>query len=215
MCYSIEKLSTRVNLQLLWVIISGICSFWPFCISFNTQGVPKGFKICDLSLMSDIIKSLVRNYFSVQVCSFWGLLLEKSTICDPFWPLVCPKKDQNLWFVLNEWQYKICDQKCYLCTNFQYLGIIYRGMDNFWPFCPALIPRVSQKGSKNVIWQKYMTHQIPHAKLCIYVNFQLLGIILLEIANFDPPFWRPFDPRGARKWRSHGKSLWVKSSSKK
>ena len=29
--------------------------------------------ICDLSSMSGIIKSLVRNYFSVQICSFWGL----------------------------------------------------------------------------------------------------------------------------------------------
>ena len=29
----------------------------------------------------------------------------------PFWPLGCPKNSQNILCVLNEWQYKICDQK--------------------------------------------------------------------------------------------------------
>ena len=214
MCDSIEKLSTRVNLQLLWVIISGICSFWPFCISFNTQGVPKSFKICDLSLMSDIIKSLVRNYFSVQVCSL-GVTFREIDNCDPFWPLVCPKKDQNLWFVLNEWQYKICDQKCYLCTNFQYLGIIYRGMDNFWPFCPALISRVSQKGSKNVIWQKYMTQSNSSCKIMYLCKLSASRYHFIGNSEFWPPLLTSFWPPGARKWRSHGKSLWVKSSSTK
>ena len=196
MCDSIEKLSTRVNLQLLWVIISGICSFWPFCISFNTQEVPKRFRICDLSLMSDIIKSLVRNYFSVQVCSFWGLLLEKSTICDPFWPLVCPKKDQNLWFVLNEWQYKICDQKCISVQISSIWVSFIEGWTIFDLFAPHWYLGCPKRGQKMWFDKNIWLNQIPHAKLCIYVNFQLLGIILLEIANFDPPFWRPFDPRG-------------------
>ena len=61
------------------------------------------------------------------------------------------QKDQNL-FVLNKRQYKICDQKLYLFANLQLLGVILRGMGNFWPFYLPLTTRVPQ----NVVWQKKM-----------------------------------------------------------
>ena len=67
-----EILSTRANLQLLWVIISGIVNFDPFGPPFDVQSAPKTVKICNLSLMRDIMKALVRNYFSVHICCFWG-----------------------------------------------------------------------------------------------------------------------------------------------
>ena len=157
----------------------------------------------------------MKNYFSVQICSFWALLSEKCTIFDPFWPLGCHKKSKNLQFALNEWKYKICDEKLYLCVNLQLLGIIFRGMDSFWPFClpppphwPLGCPKTSQKMSLD---KNNFQNQIPRAKFCIFKQFQFLRIILLEMGNFDsspillPPSW----PLGTRKWRSHGKSLWV------
>ena len=120
-----EKLSARANVKLLCVIISAI-------------GVQKRVKVCGLS------------WISLQLLG--DLLLEKWTIFDPFWPLGCPKKGQNLWFVLNKWQYKICVQKLYLSANFQFLGVIFRGwviFDNFAP--PPLTPRVPQNVSKYVV----------------------------------------------------------------
>ena len=162
--------------------------------------------------MRNIIKSLVRSYFSVQIFSFWGLLLEHWIIFDPFWPLGCPKREQNLWFVLIEWHFKICDHKLYLSAYFKLLGIIFRGMDNCWPFCPLpspLTPRVPKNGSKKWFDENKWYNQIPHAKLSIYGKFQLLGIMLLEVANFGASLLTPFWSSGARKWPSHGKSLWV------
>ena len=124
------------------------------------------------------VRSLVRNYFSVQIRSFWGLLLEKWAICDPFWPLWCPKKGQNLWFVLNVWQSKICDQKLYLCAqklylcaNFKLLCVIFRGMGNFLPFCPHW-PLGCPKTSQNKWLDKNKYHnRIPHAILWIHVKY--------------------------------------------
>ena len=41
-------------------------------------------------------------------------------------------------------------------------------------------------GQKMWFDKNKLDNQIPHAKLCICVKFQLLGIILLEVTNFDP-----------------------------
>ena len=84
---------------------------------------------------------IVWNLWSeiISLCKFsvsGGLPLQTWAIFDPFWPLGSPKKSQHLWFVQNEWKYKICDQKLCLCANFQLLGVIFWEMENFWPFCP-------------------------------------------------------------------------------
>ena len=49
----------------------------------------KRVKVFGLSYMSDSIKSLVRNYFAVQISNLWekgelGVNLEKWAIFDPF-----------------------------------------------------------------------------------------------------------------------------------
>ena len=47
---------------------------------FDTFGPPcevLGVNIFDFSEMSGSIKSLVRNYFSVQIRSFWGVTLSE------------------------------------------------------------------------------------------------------------------------------------------
>ena len=143
--------------------------------------------------MSDSIQSLVRNYLSMQICSFWRLLLEKWAIFDLFWPLGCPKKDQNL-FVLNERQYKICDQKLYLFVNLQLLGVILRGMGNFWPFYLPLTTRVPQNGSKYVVWQKKKKkRKMPQTNSSckiMYICRILASRSLLVMTNFDPLFDR-------------------------
>ena len=130
--------------------------------------------------MSDSIK----NYSFVRISSRWGLLLEILAFFDLFLTPMVPKKGQKLWFVLNEWHYKICYQKLYLCANFKLLGVIFRGMGNFWPFWSPLAPRMSLKKSQNMWFHKNKCHnQISHTKLCIYVNFQLIVIILLEMTK--------------------------------
>ena len=42
--------------------------------------VPKRVKMLDISQMSDSIRSQVKNYFSVQIRSLWGLFLDKWAI---------------------------------------------------------------------------------------------------------------------------------------
>ena len=148
-----ENVSTGPHLQLFWVILAGYRQFFILSNPYLTPRMPQKeskFVICPKWVT-------VSNLWweITSLCKFAAsgvLLLEKWTIFDLFWSLGCSKKGQNLWFLLNEWQYKICDQKLYLCAN-----------------------------------------------------IQLLGIILLEMANFDPLFWPPFDPRRLEKWRSHGK----------
>ena len=68
-----------------------------------------------------------------------------------FWLFLSPRfpqNSQNFWFVLNEWQHKICDQKLHLCANFQLLGVIFREMDNFWRFWPQWPLGCPEKGKK-------------------------------------------------------------------
>ena len=100
----IEFLMKSYLYELLWVIINAIGNFWPFWTPIWRPGCPK--KAQNLSFVLNewhSIKFLVRNYFSVQTCSFWRLLLEKWPILDPFWPLGCPKKKKNLiWLSLNQ-----------------------------------------------------------------------------------------------------------------
>ena len=110
------------------------------------------------------------SFFCANLQLQWGLPLEKWAIFDPFWSLECPLKSQKLWFALNEGQ--IYDQKLYLCAHFQFLGVICRGMCNFWSFNSPLTPRVLQNRSKYVIWPKKKWHnQIFHAKLRMNVKF--------------------------------------------
>ena len=143
----------------------------------------------------------------IALCKFaasGGLLLEKCTIFDPFWPLGCSKKDQNLGFVLNEWQYKICYQK----LNFQVLGVIFRGMGSFWPFCHPLTPRVPQNGSEHVVWQKSKCHNLCKINyVCKFLasSYQFIGNGKWWPSPPLTTFWLP----RARKWRSHGKLLWI------
>ena len=131
----------------------------------------------------------------IALCKFAAsrrLLLEKWAIFDPFWPLGCPKKDQNLRFVLNEWQYQICDQK----LNFQVLGVIFRGMDSFWPFYHPLTPRVLQNGLEHVVWQKSKCHN--SCKINYVCKFLASSYHFIGNGAWwpSPPLWLPFDSRG-------------------
>ena len=134
---------SRANLQLLWVIISAIGNFDP---------------------------SRVRNHFSVQISSFWWATFREM---GNFWPFLTPRvpqNSQNLWFVLNEWQCKICDQKLYLWANILLLGVIFRGT-GILTFLPTLTLGCPKMG-QNLWFDKNKCHnQILHAKLCIYVKF--------------------------------------------
>ena len=53
--------------------------------------------------MSDNTKSVIRNYISGQISSFWESFLEGWAIFDlfdPHWPQGCLKKSQNMWFIV-------------------------------------------------------------------------------------------------------------------
>ena len=153
-----EKLSTRANLQLLWVIISAIGNFWPFWTPIWRPGClqkESNFLICPNWV-------IVSNLWSeiISLCKFavsGGLPLQTWAIFDSFWPLGSPKKSQHLWFVQNEWKYKICDQNLCLCANFQLLGVIFWEMENFWPFCPHW-PLGCPKKCQKMWFDKYKYH---------------------------------------------------------
>ena len=74
-----------VRLSNLWWEIISLCKFaaslgLQFFTLFDPYSALKWVITYDLFLMSDI-KSLVRNYFSVQICNFWWL--QFSTHFDP------------------------------------------------------------------------------------------------------------------------------------
>ena len=103
---------------------------------------------------SSILLNVWQHRITWKFATFVGYYcwdLQFLTFFAPIWRQGCPKKDQNLRFALNEWKYKISDEKLYLCINLQFLCIIFRGMDNFWPFCPPSptcplgCPKTSQK----------------------------------------------------------------------
>ena len=96
-------------------------------------------------------------------------------ILTPILPPVCPQEDQNLWFVLNEWQYHNCDEKLYLCANLQLLRVVFiEKWANFDLFDPTA-PRVPQKGLKNVLTKINATIELlmqNYVSISIF-NFQL------------------------------------------
>ena len=97
------------------------------------------------------------------------------------------KKGQNLWFVLNEWQYLIVK----MCISVQICsiwGLFLEGYGNFWPLWPSMTPRMPQKESKNVTWQKIDT------KFCIF-KFSAFSCNFVKNGQLWPPYWPPFDPR--------------------
>ena len=65
----VQIFSFRGLLLAQWAIFD---TFGPPC---EVEGGPKSVKIFDLSEVSGSIKSLVRNYFSVQTRSFWAVTL--------------------------------------------------------------------------------------------------------------------------------------------
>ena len=137
----------------LWRVTFGeMDNFWHL---FDFQGAQKRVKNWNLSLTSDCIKSLMRNYVSMQICSFWGSLLIQflinSSNFHSFWPQGCPRKvskksdlSWNIEFVVRN---LIPVQICSFGGHFQ--------DRQFWPFLPPTIIRVPPKWSKkNVVWQK-------------------------------------------------------------
>ena len=121
-----EKVSTGPHLQLFWVILAGYRQFFILSNPYLTPRMPQKeskFVICPKWVT-------VSNLWweITSLCKFAAsgvLLLEKWTIFDLFWSLGCSKKGQNLWFLLNEWQYKICDQKLYLCAISSFWVLFY------------------------------------------------------------------------------------------
>lgn len=126
-------------------------NFWHL---FDFQGAQKKVKNWNLSLTCDCIKSLMRNYVSLQICSFWGSLLIQflinSSNFHSFWPQGCPQKvskkvicleTSNLWWEILS--------PC----KFAALVVIFR-IGNFDPFCPQRSSGCPQNGQKNYVWQK-------------------------------------------------------------
>lgn len=130
----------------LWRVTFGeMDNFWHL---FDFQGAQKRVKNWNLSLTSDCIKSLMRNYVSMQICSFWGSLLIQflinSSNFHSFWPQGCPQKvskkvicleTSNLWWEILS-----------LC-KFAALVVIFR-IGNFDPFCPQRSSGCPQNGQK-------------------------------------------------------------------
>ena len=79
---------------------------------------------------------------------------------------------------------------------------IWAIFDLFVPSSSSYWPLICPKTGQNICFDN---NQTPRAKLCIYVKFYLLVIILLEMVNFDPAFDLLLTSPGARKWHSHGK----------
>ena len=75
--------------------------------------------------MCDRIEFFMKHYLHVQICSFRGLLLAQYAVFflfgPPFDTQNAPKKNQHLWFGLNEGQYQISGEKLILCANLQFL----------------------------------------------------------------------------------------------
>ena len=76
--------------------------------------------------MCDRIEFFMKNYLHVQICSFRGLLLAQYAVFfylfgPPLDTQDAPKKNQHLWFGLNEGQYQIIGEKLILCTNLEFL----------------------------------------------------------------------------------------------
>ena len=91
-----EILSTRANLQLLWVIISGIVNFWPFWTPIWCPECPKNGQSLWFVFNEGHYESSGEKLFLCAYLLLLGLLLEKWTIFDPFWPLGCPKNGTKL-----------------------------------------------------------------------------------------------------------------------
>ena len=141
------------------------------------------------------IECVTASYFPWKI-----IYTARWVIFDPFWPTG----------YINEWWCWISEEKLFLCPKFQLLrgrGINFREMGN-WPFLTPKKPPERVKKNK-------CRNQIFHEKLCIYANFLLLIVILLEMVNFDPtpprtpPHPLPLRPPWAKKWPSYEKLLWV------
>ena len=118
------------------------------------------------------------------------------------WPPGCPKKSQNLQFVLNKWQYQISHNKLPLFANLQLLGgCIFSEVGN-WPFLTPILPLESPKRVK----KRGLTK--------IDATVEILASSYHFIGNSAPlliPFWLA----GARKGYFNGKSLSVSSDYEK
>ena len=124
---------------------------WTIFDTYLTSRVPKKLKRVknwNLSLTSDCLKYLMRNYVSMQICSFWGSLLIQflinSSNFHSFWPQGCPQKvskkvicleTSNLWWEILS-----------LC-KFAALVVIFR-IGNFDPFCAQRSSGCPQNGQK-------------------------------------------------------------------
>ena len=129
----------------------------PFWAPFDAQSALKKVK-----KLQDPLECVTASNFSLKIiytCSFAAFVgyYWRNRQFWPFWTPIwcpgCPKKGQNLWFVLNEWQYSISGEKLFIYANLQLLEVTFRKMGNFWPF---LTPRVPQNGSK-LICPKWAT----------------------------------------------------------
>ena len=123
---------------------------WPLECPKKDQEIAVSYWLCVSS------EFLMKNYLHMQICSFYGLLLARLAICDPFGPPIwlpgCPKKGVNC----PKWGKSIKSLvRIYLYEQIcSFWGITFKGMGNFWPF---LTPRVPQKESKLVVCPKLVT----------------------------------------------------------
>ena len=112
--------------------------------------------------MSDSIKSLVRNYFSVQMCSFWGVTFREMDNFRPFLtPRVLQKRSETMistkWVtVQNLWSEIIS-----LC-KYPAFGYYFIGNGEFWP--SLLTPFWPQEARKMTLsWKE--RHRLKKVKL--------------------------------------------------
>ena len=149
-----------------------IGNIWLFWTPIWRRGCPQKGSKCLICPKWVIVSNLWWEIISLcKFPAFRGLLLEKWIFFYSFWPLGFSKKYRNLCFVLNEWQYKICDQKLYLCASLELAGVFFRRMGNFWPFClPLTRPLGCPKTGQNMWFDKNKcNNHVPRAILCIYV----------------------------------------------
>ena len=144
--------------------------------------------------MRDSIKFLMRNYSSVQILTFCGVIFKEMGNLWSFLTPRVPQKGSKL-MISPKWVTRsyMSVQVSSFWVSFLEVWAIF---DLFVPSSPSYWPLICPKKGQNICFDN---NQTPHAKLCIYVKFYLLVIILLEMVNFDPAFDPLLTPPGARK----------------